>query len=278
MFGVGVGVRVGGFTASGGVAPYVGLLDVYPGASAAYSVRLLRTAYTGNAIRVRRTDLTESNIGFTSAGNLDTAALLAFTGTGALDNGFITTWYDQSGNAKNLTQTTAVNQPQIVSAGSVINLNGKPYINYLSSGLSALSTSATFSITTALEIFSVQKRTNTSLNYLYDWGTNRSASFYNPDLIIFGGASLASGDTSANQTLQTHLFNGATSKVLKNNTLLVTGNAGSNGASGSFFLGTRQSSDFNLIGGFQEFIIYPSNQSANESGINTNINTYYAIY
>jgi hypothetical protein len=261
---------------SGGVVPL--LLDTYPGAAAAYSVRKLRTAYTGSAIRVRRTDLTESNIGFTSAGNLDTAALLSFVGTGALNNGFITTWYDQSGNAKNLTQTTAVNQPQIVSAGAVINLNGKPYINYLGSANSALSTAGTFSITAPLEIFSVQRRTNTSLNYLYDWGTNRSACFYNPDLLLFAGASLASGDTSTNQTLQTHLFNGASSKVLKNNTLLVTGNAGSNNASGSFFLGTRQSSDFNLIGGFQEFIIYPSNQSANESGINTNINTYYGIY
>jgi len=276
MFGVGVGVRVGGFTASSGVAPYVGLLDTYPNAAAAYSVRLLKSDYTGNAIRVRRSsDNTEQNIGFTALGNLDTTALTTFcSGT----NGFVTTWYDQSGNGKNATQSTAANQPQIVSSGSVINLNGKPYINYLSSGLSALSTSGTFSITAPLEIFSVQKRTNTSLNYLYDWGTNRSACFYNPDLVLFAGTSLASGDTSTNQTLQTHLFNGASSKVLKNNTLLVTGNAGSNNASGSFFLGTRQSSDFNLIGGFQEFIIYPSNQSANESGINTNINTYYAIY
>jgi hypothetical protein len=30
------------------------LLDIYPSASAAYSLRLLRTAYSGSAIRVRR--------------------------------------------------------------------------------------------------------------------------------------------------------------------------------------------------------------------------------
>ena len=112
------------------IQSFVGLLDTYPNAAVAYSVRKLRTAYTGNAIRVRRTDLTESDIGFTATGNLDTTALLAFTGTGALDNGFITTWYDQSGNSRDATQTTALSQPQIVSAGSVLTLNSKTRVNF----------------------------------------------------------------------------------------------------------------------------------------------------
>ena len=117
MFGIGVGIRVGGFTPSGGASPYVGLLDSYPGAAAAYSVRLLKSTYTGSAIRVRRSsDNAESDIGF-SGGNLDTSALTTFCGAG---NGFVTTWYDQSGGGNNLTQTTAAQQPQIVSSGSVI--------------------------------------------------------------------------------------------------------------------------------------------------------------
>jgi len=83
---------------------FVGLLDLYPSAAAAYSVRKLRTAYTGSAIRVRRSsDNTEQNIGFTALGNLDDSALTTFcSGT----NGFVTTWYDQSGNANNAVQTT----------------------------------------------------------------------------------------------------------------------------------------------------------------------------
>jgi hypothetical protein len=112
------------------IAQFVGLLDAYPNAAAAYSLRKLRTAYTGSAIRVRRTDLAESDIGFTSTGALDTTALLAFTGTGALNNGFITTWYDQSGNGYNATQTTALNQPQIVSSGSVITQGSSPSIRF----------------------------------------------------------------------------------------------------------------------------------------------------
>ena len=51
------------------IQSFVGLLDTYPNAAAAYSVRKLRTAYTGSAIRVRRSsDNAEQNIGFTALG------------------------------------------------------------------------------------------------------------------------------------------------------------------------------------------------------------------
>ena len=49
---------------SGVVAPSISyLLDTYTGAAAAYSLRKLRSAYTGSAIRVRRSsDNIETNI------------------------------------------------------------------------------------------------------------------------------------------------------------------------------------------------------------------------
>jgi hypothetical protein len=103
------------------------LLDLYPNAATAYSLRKLRTAYTGSAVRVRRSsDNTEQDIGFV-AGQLDTASLLAFCGAG---NGFVTSWYDQSGDARDAAQTTQANQPQIVSSGSLILENGKVSISY----------------------------------------------------------------------------------------------------------------------------------------------------
>jgi hypothetical protein len=96
--------------------------------SAAYSLRKLRNAYTGNAIRVRRSsDNAEADIGFTTSGDLDTVALLAHCGAG---NGFVTTWYDQSGNNRNATQTTASNQPRIVNSGVLEAVNGKPAISF----------------------------------------------------------------------------------------------------------------------------------------------------
>jgi len=56
-----------------------GILDEYPGAAAAYSLRLLNTDYTGDAIVVRRaSDNTTQNIGF-----IDDSGLRLFCRLGA---------------------------------------------------------------------------------------------------------------------------------------------------------------------------------------------------
>ena len=84
-----------------------GLLETYSGALVAYSLRKLRTGYVGNAIRVRRSsDNAEQDIAFDASGNLDTTSLLSFVGS---VNGFVTTWYDQSGNGYNAYQSTTTN-------------------------------------------------------------------------------------------------------------------------------------------------------------------------
>lgn len=92
-------------------------------AAAAYSTRRLRSAYTGSAIRVRRSsDDAETDIGFTAAGDLNTVALLAHCGAGS---GFVATWYDQSGSSRNATQTTLSSQPRIVGSGLIDTLGAR---------------------------------------------------------------------------------------------------------------------------------------------------------
>jgi hypothetical protein len=112
---------------SGVVAPSISyLLDTYTGASAAYSLRKLRSAYTGYAIRIRRSsDNTSQDIGFDANGNLNTTALLSFVGAG---NGFVSIWYDQSLNGYNLTQNASANQPSIVLSGVLNTQNSKPVL------------------------------------------------------------------------------------------------------------------------------------------------------
>ena len=52
-----------------------------PNDAVAYSLRKLRSAYIGSAVRVRRSsDNTEQDIGFTTEGELDTTSLLSFVG------------------------------------------------------------------------------------------------------------------------------------------------------------------------------------------------------
>jgi hypothetical protein len=97
-------------------------------ASAAYGLRRLRRLYTGAAIRVRRSsDNAQLDIGFIRE-DLDIFTLLAFVGSGS---GFVTIWYDQSGNGRHATQTNPSFQPQIVSNGVIETINGQPGINYV---------------------------------------------------------------------------------------------------------------------------------------------------
>jgi hypothetical protein len=72
----------------------------------------------------------EEDIGFTSSGSLDVDALLTHVGTGSSDNGYVVTWYDQSGNGNHVTQSTEGNQPLIVESGSLILSNGKPMVKF----------------------------------------------------------------------------------------------------------------------------------------------------
>ncbi len=113
---------------------FKGVLDLILAiASVAYGLRRLYGSWTGAAIRVERSsDNAQLDIGFTASGDLDIAALLAFVGSGS---GFVTIWYDQSGNNRHATQTTAAKQPQIVVNGVVQTQNEKPAIRLQTSQL-----------------------------------------------------------------------------------------------------------------------------------------------
>jgi hypothetical protein len=93
------------------------LLDAYPGAYAAYSLRRLRADYDGPAIRVRRSsDGAEQDVGFTAEGDLDVAAVEAWLGA---DDGYVVRWYSQVNTAPDMVQVEPANQPLIASSGTV---------------------------------------------------------------------------------------------------------------------------------------------------------------
>jgi hypothetical protein len=260
------------------------LLDGYPNAAVAYSLRGLKIAYTGNAIRVRRSsDNAEQDIGFIDNTNkdLDIAALTSFcSGT----NGFVTTWYDQSGNGRNATQTTAANQPQIVSSGAVLTLNSKPALNW--NGTNYWLTTAQFSpeISQPATYFITAQSNTGSANALFDGFTNGKMLYYrNGTNFSFNGPTALAETTAAatTQLLYTNLANGASSAFFNNGVSKASGNAGTNNIDGIVIgnLGSDfTAAGYQLRGNYQELVLYPSNQTSNQTAIESNINTYYGIY
>ena len=262
---------------------FTGLLDTYTGAAAAYSLRKLRSGYSGSTIKVRRSsDNTEQDIGFVD-NELDTASLLSFVGTGGTDNGFVTTWYDQSGNGNNATQTTASNQPQIVSSGSVILENGKPALKFDGSD-------DYFNLTTSIATdvdytaFQVVKRNATSTISVTMGGVAIGNSYlawnYNDNNLYFRSARgfISNSLNTTNQTLFTSLnIQTGNMTVFNNGSSVISTSPTTLSGTGDMDAIGRRSSDYG-IGTTQELIFYSSDQSSNRTGIETNINDFYSIY
>jgi len=133
--------EIDGLTISSGSAL---LLDTYTNATAAYSVRLLRTAYTGPCMRVRRiSDDVEADVGFDSNNEFGLTSPISNTSdaqsytdfadfvdhTGTPTDGLVRFWYDQSTVGRDAGMATNTRQPQIYDAvNGIIKDNGKPCI------------------------------------------------------------------------------------------------------------------------------------------------------
>jgi hypothetical protein len=270
-----------GLIGSQNITPF--LLDLYPSAAVAYSVRLLREAYTGSAIRVRRSsDNTEQDIGF-SSGNLDTTALTSFcSGT----NGFVTTWYDQSGNSRNVTQTTAANQPQIVSSGSVINVNSKPSVKFqdttdllrctTATGTSLANTMATVQKFSSTSGFGVSMSIGNTISFCYTMLINASSNrtIYSASGLSNDGTATTNQEIWGSTTTATgnkFWFNGASQTMSAPSNLY---NANLNDIMiGNDLFGSSQTPNM------QEAIYWDSTKSDSDLvAINTNQNTYFNVY
>ena len=95
------------------------------GAEAAYSVRKLRTAYTGPAMKVQdAVGGATQDIYFDANNNLDEAAIISYGGSNDV---FVQTWYDQSINGNNATQPSSLLRPKIYdgTTGALVKDGGR---------------------------------------------------------------------------------------------------------------------------------------------------------
>lgn len=271
-----IGASFGNYASSGG--GFTGLLDDYPNAAAAYSVRRLSSTYEGSLIEVRRSsDNTTQDIGYDVNGDLDTTALLAFVGAG---DGFVRTWYDQSGNSLNAQNTTTSGQPQIVSSGTILTSNGKPAIKPKSNSDRLFTDSTTLPAERSYFIVSE--------NVGAQYGANHGLILINgspfgqiyqssTQLLYFIGVNISFGGISysGNQVIS---LTQSTSEVITyiNGVQQAVNSSGTRSdITGIIFL--MGFSTYATNGYFNEVIVYSSDQTSNETGIHSNILDFYGI-
>ena len=267
------------------------LLDSYSGAAAAYSLRKIKSSYTGSAIRVRRSsDNAELNIGFDSDGNLDTYALSAFVGS---VSGFVTTWYDQSGNSKDVIQTTAIRQPHIVDTGVLLTSNGKPGIKFMSDASGSYFLTGTVNRTNtneAMSMYAVYRLLTITRQAQFGWGVTELEPGANSSGIalhqnsVFAYSPNNAAYWSTNLALGSVVFTGG---LVTNNTIYYNGVARTsnitNGGNTNMQIGGTLNIGKGAYSGaksiISELIFYPNgSQNSNVSLINNDINSYYSIY
>ncbi|WP_428233128.1 FG-GAP-like repeat-containing protein [Flavobacterium sp.] len=136
-------------------------LTITTQATTAYSLRKLASIYSGNAIQVRRSsDNALLEIGFDVSGGLDTAALTAFVGS---FSGYVTKWYDQSGNGNDATQANTTLQPRIVNAGVLDRLNNRPAVFFGTANLATAKGTLFFTATSMVGFAKGNSTTSSSL-------------------------------------------------------------------------------------------------------------------
>jgi len=244
----------------------------------AYALALLDSTYTGDCIRVRRaSDNTEQDIGFDGQ-YLDTNALTTFcTGTDC----FVKTWYDQSGNANDATQSTAANQPKIYDSNTGVELeNAVEALRW--NGSSTFLRNSAITTSGAHTIFSVNKYTDeANENVLYDSDTSPQTIAYINALdswvIQYGGTFNTSYTADESQHLHTFLINAASSNFYEDGTSVATGNPGANNMSG-LTIGATRVNAVPWNGTIQAFIIYSADKSSDRTAIESALNDYFNVY
>jgi len=255
-----------------------GLLDEFTGAAAAYSLRDLTFLRGNPVIRVRRSsDNTESDF---TATEVSDGTLAAWVGAG--NDGFVRTWYDQSGNGRDAQQATAASQPSIVSSGSVVTDGLKPALSFnsdflrtsLFGGWDSDSLFLVFSCTGLNQIV-VDGDTQNNIS-VWTTSTANSLRYY-----AGSGINLSNIYTLGSQALFTGiaLSTNPTSSTVKVNDDQRTANIGTNKRNGLTFGGSGGTPPaLPITGKISEAIIYPVDKSSEQVAIEANINAHYSIY
>jgi len=268
------------------------LLDDLSDSTGGFSLRKLKSSYSGKAIQVRRaSDNTTQDIGFVN-NQLDTATLNSFcSGT----DGFVTIWYNQSDTSNNAIQTTAANQPKIYDSSTGVELeNGKPAINFILANDNWLEVTDTSfgNVGDVISNFTVTKLTSGTYPTIMGkgiFGDGNHQFFRYPNSYYYSTRIdsylyYTGYDNLGSQLVLSNINLVGTDgvKVYANSNIIATRTTTSN-LSGTntdkFYIGKNSAgSSNNWNGTIQEIILFSNDQTSNRTTIETDINTNYSIY
>jgi len=289
------------------------ILDLFPSAHHAYSLRKLRTAYSGFCLRVRRTTTTPTvttttvDLSFDSNGTISlNSAITYVSGTitlatnlgqfcASVVNGysnpdlvntnqdiFVSTWFDQSGNGKNVVSTTTTQQPRIVLGGNLETKNGKVAVRFIRASFTRLFLTDTTMNTSNLAQYIVASLITTNVTTNFSAFRYQVIPWYNPvsnSLNTYIGYNSAFTHLSnANDTVNRlySLVAGASTYNAYTNTRNIGSGASVSAISSFITLGYSGGGFFNALDGYIQESITWQNQS-NVSSIQSIIMNYYGI-
>jgi len=215
------------------------------------------------------------------------------TGIPAYDNtvdGFVETWYDQSGNGNDATQSVAGNQPKIVDGGSlVVDANGMPEIhfdgtsNYLDA--TGLTTSGQDTTIFVAQLDNTLSQMTIVSSVTSGGGISDHVILTRPatptNFGVFFGSVTDLNYAAINTNQNLHWV--YKSDVSENSYGSLNGvqdaiNAGTDPYEGIRMGANRDTPSAFLQGSISEVIVYDNDQSATRTAIEGNINAHYNIY
>lgn len=289
--------------------PYLyNIINTLP--SAAFSLRKLRTTYTGPLVRITigtsyydvYPDNSVNNAFSLSSPISDAYSTFDAAPTGINEsstlNSILTAsttvtvaiWYDQSGNNNNTIQATSSSQPRIINAGVIEAINGKPAI-YSNQKLLLSSSVPSLGGSNPPITFTGVVKVLVASAYGQWWATGTTASpFYGLDVSLNGNASRLYIGTNNQENDTGPLFNTSVPHIVTaeyNGTQgipYLDGNLGSsitfnvNGGTGNINIGGARGMTSSFNGYLPEVVVFNSVLSTTErQAIERNQGAYYGV-
>jgi len=198
-------------------------------------------------------------------------------------NGFVETWYDQSGNSKNAVQATAGSQPKIVSAGALVTggidfdgTNDVLETSLIPPNAATLIGVANWDTASSTQLILGARDSTDKRSYL---GRNSS----NVSVLGNSNGTLTGGSISVEANFVLFGVHNVGKRLLSTNGTVVSNTDGgaSNNTNQGYIIGALNNAgtaNSFLNGKIAEVIVYASDQSDNRVAIETNINSHYSIF